>query len=242
MGIRRRLVSLLSYPKGRPKVVNSELSTPTYLNRHCGEPFLVLGNGPSLNKYRNQIYRLIEKQQPVVLGGNNITEFVYPTYHAFTNRKRFISYAQTIDSNRSRVLLSPYLPPWIIRQHYRGKYERIMYVSDRENSFNVKNGIILAECRTVSVLLIAVALIMGAGKIWVAGLDGYGNLLNNKEPLHFYSTETDLGEVRAVEQYCTRFLQEISNFMLAENREPFKILTPTSYKKHYDNKELIELD
>ena len=117
-----------------------------------------------------------------------------------------------------------------------------MYVSDRENSFNVKNGIILAECRTVSVLLIAVALIMGAGKIWVAGLDGYGSLLNNKEPLHFYSTETDLGEVRAVEQYCTRFLQEISDFMLAENRESFKILTPTSYKKHYDNKELIELD
>ena len=67
MGIRRRLVSLLSYSKGRPKVVQSELSTPTYLNRHCGEPFLVLGNGPSLNKYGNQIYRLIEKQQPVVL-------------------------------------------------------------------------------------------------------------------------------------------------------------------------------
>ena len=122
------------------KIMAPSLSTPSYLNRHLGATFLVLGNGPSLRTHRGQIDALIEMHRPIVMGANNITGFTYPDYHAFTNRRRFISYAHTIDSDRSRVLVGVYLPEWIISEYYGGPYERIMYVNDHDQAFDIRDG------------------------------------------------------------------------------------------------------
>jgi len=225
------------------KKINPPFLTPTYLSRHPGTTFLVLGNGPSLRTFGSEIYRFIEKYHPIVMGANNITGFVYPDYHAFTNRKHFTRYAHTIDASKSKVLLGASLPEWIIHKHYRGSYERIMYVNDHNESFDIHDGIIMTSCRTVSVLLIGVALVMGGERVFVAGLDGYGLLLSKGRDIYHYQGERDFGSdvtkkdayLMEVESKCSRFLDEISHYMNKHGIEPLRVVTPTAYSDHYQD-------
>ena len=227
-------------PRSKRKI-NPSLSTPGYLNRHPGATFLVLGNGPSLGTHCKEIYELIEKHGPIVMGANNISGFIYPDYHAFTNRKRLIQYAHTIDTNKSKVLLSPYLPDWAISEHYVGSYEQIMYVDDNQLPFDMQNGIIMAGCRAVSVLLIGVALVMGGQRVYVAGLDGYSRVLSSEQNTHYYGKEMQIDGTRsvtdflAIERVMSRFLDEIAQCMEQQGLTPFKIVTPTSYTRHYED-------
>ena len=218
------------------------LLRPGYADRHTGATFLVFGNGPSLGKHRKQIVEFIETHKPVLMGANNMRGLPTPDYHGFTNRKRFIQFAHTIDRAKSKVLLGAYLADWIIDRHYRGPFERIMYVNDHDRAFDVREGIITASCRTVSVLLIGVALVMGAGRVLVAGLDGYGPLLSNNEEIYHYEGQTDFGPrnnkdayLLETERYCSRFLNEISQYMVRNELAPFKIVTPTAYSDHYQD-------
>lgn len=232
--------------RGRPVAkanVDVRLEPPPYRDRHRGASILVLANGPSLNTHGEAVKRLIEMHHPVTLGANNISGFMHPSYHAFTNRKRFGSYGHTIDPKRSRALFSPYMPETLIRRHYRGPYEEIMYVADNDRPFGIEGGIITAGCRTVSTLLIGVALVMGADRVLVAGMDGYQGYLKSGMHTHHYGAEKDHGrssEAAAqeayllnVERYNARFLDEIAAYMRAHGMEPFAIVTPTVHLSHY---------
>jgi hypothetical protein len=222
-------------PKRRP-----ELRTPPYDGRYRGATAVVLGNGPSLSTHRDALRRLIEAKSAVTLGANHVTPFMHPHYHAFTNRKRFVRYANTIDPERSRVLLSPYFPRKLVRQHYRGPYEEIAYVADNEAPFEIRDGVIQTSGRTVSVLLIGVAAVMGAERILVAGLDGFRSVLSGKgtDPESLYHVRTDVlkheGEQYAeVDRETRRLLGEIDEHLVREGREPLAIVTPTAYEGHY---------
>jgi hypothetical protein len=233
--LRGRLLHRTRAKKRRPR-----LRTPAYAGRHRGATALVLGNGPSLDSHRDALRRLIAAERAITLGANNITPFMHPSYHAFTNRKRFVRYANTIDPNHSIVLLSPYFPPAVIERHYRGAYEEIAYVADNEARFDVRDGVIQASGRTVSVLLIGVAAVMGAERILVAGLDGFrGVLINDRvKPGSLYHAETEVlkeeaSEYEEVDRYTRRFLSEIQDYLAREGREPFTIVTPTAYEDHH---------
>jgi hypothetical protein len=222
------------------KTRTPELRRPAYAGRHEGRTALVLGNGPSLSSHGDALKNLIAAEEALVLGANHITPFVHPDYHAFTNRKRFIRYAETIDGERSRVLLSPYLPLDLVTAHYSGPYEELAYVADNDAAFDVEDGVIQASCRTVSVLLIGVAAVMGARRILVAGVDGFADALAGgtaaEQPL--YHAQTDVLKQEAVQYseldvYTRRFLAEIRDWLVAHGREPFAIVTPTAYADHH---------
>ena len=168
------------------KIANPELAPPAYAARHQDATFIVFGNGPSLAENLDAIHALGEKFNAVTMGANNIGEILAPDYHAFTNRKRFAAYSSGIDPVRTRVLLSPYFTDGFIRKHYTGPYEQIMYRADNDAPFDIQNGIIQASCRTVAVLMIAVAVVMGARRIFVAGTDGYKGHLDSGRHVHFY--------------------------------------------------------
>ena len=227
----------------RPKKISPTLTAPVYLNRHPGATFLVLGNGPSLVSHQKDICRLIEKHQPIVLGGNHITEFMYPAYHAFTNRRRFFTYGHTLNPTKSTVLLSPYFPQWIIESRYTGPYERLMYIDDSQRPFDIQNGIITSDCRSVVILLIGIALVMGAQQVFTVGMDGYQRLLKDANDLQFYGGDTDVGPdpdqkdsyFLQLEASQSGYLNQISEYMVRQGFEPFKILTPTVHSAHYQN-------
>lgn len=243
IGVLNKIADKLQKPFRKPKMaLNPDLYRPDYSDRHKGRVFLVLGNGPSLSTFKEELFDFMNKRDPIVLGANHITEFIHPHYHAFTNRKRFIKYAHMIDTTKSRALIGPYIPEWIIRERYKGPFEHLMYVNDPEADFDIQDGIIQADCRSVSVQLIGVAIIMGAERIYVAGLDGYQSLISKGSDLHFTRTSTrhsaDSQEIN-VHYYIerqnetARSLRQISDYMEEHRMEPFKIITPTDYAAHY---------
>ncbi len=246
MGISSRIASFFSRFRRRkadreirPKKVVPSLGTPNYLDRHKGETFLVMGLGPSLLENREQIFQFIEQYQPIVMGANNITAFLIPDYHAFTNRARFTKYVHTVDTDKSKVLLSPYFAKWLIRNHFLGEYEELMYDSGPVVSFDIWNGVVMAGFQSVSVVLIGVALVMGAQQVFVAGLDGYRSVLTPDRKTHYYGVENQKDEDREDAEFIRRekithqYLDEISQYMAMRGLERFKILTPTAYDKHY---------
>jgi hypothetical protein len=238
--IRERLLRRDTAKKRRPR-----LRTPAYAGRHEGATALVLGNGPSLRTHGDALRRLIAAERAITLGANNITAFTHPDYHAFTNRKRFARYGHSIDPERSRVLLSPYFSRALIERHYRGPYEEISYVADNDARFDVSEGVIQASGRTVSVLLIGVAAVMGAERILVAGLDGFAGVLAGErpDPASVYHAETELLKERApeyeeIDRYTRRFLAEIQGYLERHGRAPFAIVTPTAYEEHHRHEPL----
>jgi len=224
-------------PVPSKKLKNPPLHRPGYVDRHPGRTFLILGNGPSLIAYRDPLFAFIEKYNPVIMGANHITPYIYPYYHLFTNRARLMEFGRTIDPTKSKVLLGAYLPDWTIKSQYDGPYERLNYVNNLEARFDVQDGIIQTDCRSVVILGIGVAIIMGARRVFVAGLDGHLQNLAAGKQLNFYDQKFLPHENEdffiAHQAICQRVLNEIAEYLHNRGRPAFKILTPTVYEDHF---------
>jgi 4-hydroxy 2-oxovalerate aldolase len=236
----------LFYPK---KKKNVRLYTPDYLNRHKGRDFLVLGMGPSVAKYLGQIEYFVDENNLIVMGTNNCFNILSKIdYHVFTSRHRFIDYGQRLnDSSCSKVLLSPYIPEYTIRKIYQGPYESIMYKNDNDRHFGIKDGIIQSSCKSVALLSVALAMAMGANKVFIVGVDGWLKLIKEKMQLHCndsqpkYSWQEDekfLNHYSISQKYHKKVLNEFSKYLNKNNREMFSIITPTEYAEYYSSKYL----
>ena len=211
--------------------------SPVYVNRHKEKYFLIVGTGPSLKKNWKKIGELQTKYNLITMGANNIGDFIQPDYHCFTNKKRFINYSHTI-GNKSKVLIGEHISIQVVKKHYGRYFEIIPYLNDHDASFNIENGIIRASCRTVGVLMIATAIVMGARKIFVVGMDGYKDIINTGSEIHFYSEKNSTNDSQndyflTIDYYNNKFLNEIKFYLESNNRESFSIVTPTTYQDNY---------
>ena len=207
---------------------------PHYINRHPQRDFLVLANGPTLKKHKSKIDRFIEKYNPVILGANFLNHLYEPEYHAFNNKKRFTSYVDTV-SKKSKLLIGNNIPKEMIREYVDRDYEYLTFQDILDADFNIQDGIIMANCRTISVLLIAVSVVMGANRVFVAGMDGYLNkeTINNKL---FYEEKFDLKDHELnVERHRwnEKFLYQIDEFITDKTGEGVHIITPTTHSAFY---------
>ncbi len=220
-----------------------KLRTPDYKDRHKNKTFVILAGGPSLSKYNEKIKHLVDQESAIVITVNNPVDFLNSHYHAFTNRKRFIQYSSKINRDSS-VLLSPYFSRSIIKENYKGVYETLSYKLSDNNDFLIDNGIINSNCRTVAVLMIGVSIVMGADKIFIAGMDGYSSLiLKGEKNMHHYGDKFDHASSRSkddpenflldVERKMNINLDSIAQYLESTNKQQFFIVTPTVYGKHY---------
>ena len=219
---------------GLPEESPGKTVAPAYLDRHRGQPFLVLANGPNLKKYKPQIQRLIERHKPVVLGANYLGGLFVPHYHAFVSLRRFIKHISSVNPSSS-LLLSQHFPPDVVREHTDRSYEEILFVDRVRGAFDIENGVISKSCGTVSVLLIAVALAMGASEVFVAGMDGYRLLDDNSGPL-FYKEEDETDSktfIQTREGWNKQALQDLESYMTRNGMLGPTIITPTTYEKHF---------
>lgn len=204
-----------------------------YMDRHKDRDFLILANGPSLKEYREKIEKFIEKYDPIVLGANFLDNLFIPHYHAFTNKKRFMDYIDTVHRD-SMLLIGENIPEDLIKEYTLRNYEKLFFI-DELNDFDIKNGIIQTNCRTVAVLLIGVAIVMGAKRIFAAGLDGYTGM-SSVEEFHFYREKVEPEERELIierHRYNQHYLEQIDNYLNKMDKEGIHILTPTSYKAFY---------
>jgi len=213
-----------------------------YADRYKGKDFLILANGPSLRKFQRDIQEFINQEGPIVLGANNLEGLFVPHYHAFSNKKRFISYVSQVHE-KSKLLISNLFEPDFIRDYTDRDFEWLVHLNRISKNFSIQNGIINASCGTVSILLIAVAIVMGAKRIFIAGMDGYkdkDNFLSNR--IHFYDEENqDTKEISAFRAYLElhnnneNLLHKINKHLYDRGQEGLTIFTPTSHKYFYHN-------
>lgn len=211
---------------------------PQYKDRHKDRDFLILANGPTLKKHKTDIDSFIKKFNPVVMGANYLGGLFKPDYHAFSNKKRFINYIDDVDKT-SRLLLSSSFSDKFISDYTDRDYERIVHLDKIAGNFAIKDGVINSNCRTVSILLIAVAIIMGAKRIFIAGMDGYKNkddfLSNN---VHFYKETQEADDFKMLmdkHNWNEALLNSINEYLHSQNKEGLHIITPTSHRYFYNS-------
>lgn len=209
-----------------------------YKDKHVGKDFLVLANGPNLKEHKKEIGEFIKRYDPIVMGANYLGGLFKPNYHGFSNKKRFINYVDQVDRS-STLLLSTNFEENFIREYTDRNYERIIHLNRISNNFEIKNGVITSNCRTISILLIAVAILMGAKRIFVAGMDGYKNkenFLSNK--VHFYKESEEPENFKLLiekHNWNEILLNSINSFLASQDREGLHIITPTSHKYFYNS-------
>lgn len=215
------------------KKTSSKKTPVPYLDRHKGKDFLILAGGPSLVEYKSRIADFIKRYDPIVLGANNMGGHFVPDYHAFSNKKRFMTFVKTVHAD-SKLLLSEYMSEDMIKEHTTRAYESLRYVDQLTEDFAIEKGVINSNCRTVAVLLCAVAAVMGAKRVFVAGLDGYTQFEEGKR--HFYKEKDEpesQDEILERHRWCLATLSAISNHLSAAGKEELHIITPTSYQKFH---------
>lgn len=204
-----------------------------YLNRHKDRTFLVLANGPNLKNYSEQIHAFINKYNPVVMGSNYLGGLFVPDYHAFSNKRRFVSYVNSV-SPESRLLIGEHIQEDMIAEYTGREYENIYYVDSLMNDFDVINGVIQCNCRTISVLLLGVSIVMGADRVFAAGMDGY--LIDSNNEVLFYNekeSKKDKELILDMHRWNSKFISQINEYLIRLGKEGLHILTPTSYTKFY---------
>lgn len=211
-----------------------------YIDRHQGRDFLVLANGPSLVEYQDNIQELIDRVEPVVLGANNLEGLFIPHYHAFSNKKRFINYVSRVHES-SKLLLSSEFEEDFIKDYTKREFEWLVHLNRFSKHFAIEDGIINSHCGSVSVLLVACAIVMGARRIFIAGMDGYkdkDNMLSKR--IYFYDDVSREGkEFRDLQAYLELhknnedLLRAINGYLLDQQKEGLTIITPTSHKYFY---------
>ena len=215
------------------KVINDKENTVPYIHRHKGKDFLILANGPSLIENKVKIDKFIEKYDPIILGANNLSGLFKPHYHAFNNKRRYTMYVDNVSTD-SNLLLSQYFNDAFIKEYTQSNYEKLFYLDNMDADFSIIDGVIQTNCRTISILLLGIAIVMGANRLFVAGMDGYLNMESDKT--HFYNeiaAQTDEDILLDLHRYSQKYLAQIDAYHLKNGKEGVHILTPTSYKSFY---------
>jgi len=220
----------------------SKFGEVSYYNRHSGSDFLVLANGPSLKEYKKEIEKFIENHNPIVIGANYLGGLFVPRYHAFGNKKRFIDYIDTAD-NSSSLLISNTFTDDFIRKYTNREYEFIQHLPQLSSDFDIRNGVVTSNCRTISILSIAVAIVMGAERIFIVGMDGYKQVDNfMKKSVHFYEESDEPEDFEILMEkhnWNERLLKQIDDYLVSNNKEGLCIVTPTSHKAFYKSIESL---
>lgn len=214
--------------------VSSTKFVVPYIERHNKRDFLVLANGPTLKEYKNKIEIFIEKYKPIILGANYLGGLFKPHYHAFNNKKRFIDYVDFVDKD-SKLLIGQNISEAMIKEYTSRDYE-VLYYDDKLNAdFDIIDGVIPTNCRTISVLLMGVAIVMGANRIFAVGMDGYIGTYA-KDGFHFYDEKVEPEDKKLIierHSWNQRFIEQIDGYLDSKGKEGIHILTPTSYKLFY---------
>jgi len=210
----------------------------TYASRHTKRDFLILANGPSLKEHKSEIDQFIKKYNPIVIGANYLGGLFCPDYHVFSNKKRFTNYIDQVDQ-KSTLMLSSSFDEDFIRSHTARNYERVVHLDRISSNFEIKDSIITSNCRTVSILSIALAIIMGAKRIFIAGMDGYRskeNFLSKK--LHFYNEIEEASDFKLLiekHNWNETLLKSINSYLNDKNKEDVHIITPTNHRRFYSD-------
>lgn len=202
---------------------------------HKGRKFLILANGPSILKYKDEINEFAKKNNCVTIGLNYLQGLYKTDYHAFVSKKRFLKYVSTV-AKETCLLLPDYFDESMITKSTNNKFIAFP-IRESLGSDTPVNGTV-QQCAYLNVAISAAlsACLMGASEIFVAGMDGY--LGKDGEEVKYFYNENDVPEKAedSSKMYAglADELRRAADYMESKG-VPFAIMTPTSHKKYYRN-------
>ena len=112
------------------------------------------------------------------------------------------------------------------------EYENLIYINSNKNKFDIIDGVITTNCRTISILLMGIAIVMGAERVFTVGMDGY---FMTSSDFHFYKEDESADKEIIKEKHNSSYkhINEIDEYLRMHGKEGIHILTPTSYEKFY---------
>ena len=112
-----------------------------------GKNIIIVGSGGTLSIYKDNILSFIKKSKASTIGINRVTGVIAPTYHLWTNRKRWDNHGSCIKKG-SKIIFGPSITDKHIKKHYRGNYDRLDFVDKKGIPFEYKNDQIRGHFRT----------------------------------------------------------------------------------------------
>lgn len=194
---------------------------------------VIIGSGSTIKKYEHQIKDLIKIKKCQTIGINNITSFLCPDYHLWTNKQRYLEFNDCI-SDKSILLIGSSLANKV---SIKRSYLTVDY-KDNQQHYDIQESNIVGNFRTAGTLAIAIAHLMEAANIYIVGMDGYTmysekDLNNKKVSQHFYgkgiTDDVNYKKCLSKDRQIQKCLDGISKLI------NFKIITPTIYKNHFEN-------
>jgi hypothetical protein len=204
------------------------------LNKHIGEDIVIFCTGKSIRKEGERINR--SGLKGVRLGVNTASLEQHLDYHLFTNNDRVKKYCNSrYVSEQSDLLIGSH-----VRASNRPKnreYQTVSY-TDREpdEPIGYSNGVIEGYYRTSGCLAVMIAHLMGARKIYVAGMDGFTH--NFTGGVHFHSDDkTNKNDNKTYKEWRAGYDVPVMTVLnnLKTYGIDFKIITPTIFKNHYES-------
>lgn len=202
--------------------------------RHRGRKVVVLANGPSIEKHREGIAKLVRDENAITIGLNFLPKSFVPDYHLFVSRKRFLKYAPFVNP-RSTLVVPSFFGRELVEENYTGEcvFFNLGSVEDAGAAPLQGEDQRLVHLN-VAVSAILLAYQMGASEICAVGMDGYIDEMD-RSMVYFYN-EDDVPDDKDVASLRYEMLAEELdrvNRFLQEESVPFSIITPTSHKKYY---------
>jgi len=209
------------------------------IREHIGREFIVCCPGKNISEYMGQIKRLIVERKLVVIGINKIFDLFELDYHLFTNNAKYESYGGT---TQGTLMLGDGVDSKMTKKHAPSQYVCIEYQDDPKNKikYDSKTGQIYGHFRTAGNLSIMLSHLMGATKVYVAGMCGFTYKFDGD--VHYYKAEMkkDKNSKKTWKNKYDKPVQEGLN-RLKKYGINFSIITPTIYSKHYDSSVLDEV-
>ncbi len=204
------------------------------VGKHRGEEFLVLCTGKTIDSCSSAITRFRIGLKKPTIGMNRVSERCLLDYHLFTNNARI----KDCFDNKYMSPYSNYLIGSHIKENNRPDrdYTLIKY-TDRNPMEPMKydSGTIQGYYRTSGCLAIMIAHLMGAKKIYVAGMDGFTH--NFDGHVHFHDDDrSNMNNVKSKTEWWERYdkpVKKVLNNLKAFGID-FEIITPTLFKEHYN--------
>lgn len=182
--------------------------------------WLVICSGSSIVEFKEQIHKFDEKHCPTTIGVNNIGDYFIPDYHLWVNKRRYKEHKNKVYPESKLVL------GWKFdeKSYDKIKFKNIEYVTE-DGQIRIEGDSIYGKALTGGTLAGAYAIMHGAEKLYYVGIDGIA------DRKHCYK------ERRVDKQDKLEILQKGTAKVLADlnNYVPLKILTPTVYKKYYED-------
>lgn len=205
-----------------------------FAQAYAGRPFLVLGTGPSIVTERERIQQLIDGEECVTLGVNNMQGLYMPDFHVFVSRMRLQQYGKNV-SPHSKLLVPSFFGKRLVSEYYANEAHFFNLVAPSGlKDVPVVNGTQYCTSLNVAVSAILLAFSMGASSIYVAGMDGYAGEVD-KSFSYFYPEDKKIEDRDTANFRYERLSAELSRVgqFFEEKSVPFFIVTPTSHKKYY---------